>query len=67
VVRVERYDPAAEEEAVTRPGEAFVHRQAMLTARRLVEAHIEAYGYVPHPDKLKEAIATEIVSASLRP
>lgn len=30
----------------------------MLRARRLVESHIAAYGMVPHPDKLKEAIAT---------
>lgn len=30
---------------------------AMLTARALVERHIFAFGYVPHPDKMKEAIA----------
>lgn len=30
----------------------------MLRASRLVEAHIAAYGMVPHPDKLKEAIAS---------
>jgi hypothetical protein len=33
---------------------------AMKTARAVVEAHIEAYGMVPHPDRLKEAIAKVI-------
>jgi hypothetical protein len=32
----------------------------MKMARALVEQHIEAYGYVPHPDKLKEAIAAQL-------
>lgn len=32
----------------------------MLRARKLVEDHIAAYGYVPHPDKLKDAIAAEL-------
>lgn|SRR3990167_2982296 len=30
----------------------------MLRARHLVEEHIRIWGMVPHPDKLKEAIAT---------
>jgi hypothetical protein len=30
---------------------------AMLAARRIVEAHIAEYGYIDHPDILKEAIA----------
>lgn len=29
----------------------------MLRARKIVEDHIADYGYVPHPDKLKEAVA----------
>jgi len=42
--------------------------QAMLVARRLVEDHIEIYGMVPHPDKLKEAIARELSKvASINP
>jgi hypothetical protein len=32
----------------------------MHRARALVEAHISDYGMVPHPDKLKEAIAAEL-------
>lgn len=32
----------------------------MRRARQLVEDHIEAYGMVPHPDRMKEAIATEL-------
>lgn len=35
---------------------------AMMKARTLVEAHIAAYGMVPHPDSLKEAIAKLIDS-----
>jgi hypothetical protein len=35
-------------------------RLAMLTACRLVEEHIRVYGYVPHPDKMKEAIAAAL-------
>jgi hypothetical protein len=31
----------------------------MTRARRLVENHIEAYGMVPHPDRIKEAIAEQ--------
>lgn len=31
--------------------------ETMLKARKLVEDHIEFYGMVPHPDKLKESIA----------
>jgi uncharacterized small protein (DUF1192 family) len=34
--------------------------EAMLTARKLVEEHISAYGYIPHPDKIKDAVAAEI-------
>lgn len=33
-------------------------------ARALVEAHIADYGMVPHPDKIKEAIAAELGSIS---
>lgn len=33
---------------------------SMRRARQLVEDHIEAYGMVPHPDRIKEAIATEL-------
>jgi hypothetical protein len=29
-------------------------------ARALVEAHIADYGMVPHPDRIKEAIAAEL-------
>lgn len=32
----------------------------MRIARRVVEAHIQEYGMVPHPDKMKEAIAAVI-------
>ena len=32
----------------------------MLIGRKLVEDHIASYGMVPHPDKLKEAIADAI-------
>lgn len=49
------------------PGEAYARAHGMLTARRLVEEHIRIYGYVPHPDKLKEAIATEIAAAAIGP
>jgi hypothetical protein len=31
----------------------------MTRARRLVEDHISAYGMVPHPDRIKEAIAEQ--------
>lgn len=43
-----------------------VDDDAMRRARALVEAHIADYGMVPHPDKMKEAIAEAIrdVSAS---
>jgi hypothetical protein len=34
----------------------------MSRARALVEAHIADYGMVPHPDKLKEAIARELAA-----
>lgn len=37
----------------------------MVKARKLVEDHIAAYGYVPHPDKLKEEIAIAIGFAGL--
>lgn len=30
---------------------------AMLIARKMVEDHIECYGMVPHPDRIKERIA----------
>jgi hypothetical protein len=38
--------------------------RAMLAARAIVEAHILIYGYVPNPDKIKEAIAKAIRDAS---
>jgi hypothetical protein len=38
---------------------------AMRRARRIVEEHIAAYGMVPHPDKMKEAIATELALVRL--
>lgn len=38
----------------------------MRRARKLVEAHIADYGMVPHPDKLKEAIAAELGLAQIR-
>ena len=34
----------------------------MLTARWIVENHIDVYGMVPHPDKMKEAIARALVA-----
>lgn len=37
----------------------------MRRARRLVEKHIESYGMVPHPDKIKEAIAVELGLAEI--
>lgn len=40
--------------------------QAMLSARRMVEDHIRAYGMVPHPDRLKEAIAAALRRAALK-
>ena len=39
---------------------------AMTTARKIVEDHIAAYGMVPHPDKIKDAIAAEIGLTQLR-
>ena len=39
---------------------------AMVTARAVVEAHIEAYGMVPHPDRLKEAIAELLTTGIFR-
>lgn len=39
---------------------------SMMKARTLVESHIEAYGMVPNPDSLKEAIATMIDSEIAR-
>jgi hypothetical protein len=30
---------------------------AMLIARKIVEDHIEFYGMVPHPDRIKERIS----------
>jgi hypothetical protein len=38
----------------------------MRRARALVEAHIADYGMVPHPDKIKEAIAVELGLAEIR-
>ncbi|MCA1831194.1 MAG: hypothetical protein LC750_00340 [Actinobacteria bacterium] len=32
----------------------------MVRARKLVEAHLAEFGMVPHPDKLKDAIATDL-------
>jgi hypothetical protein len=40
-------------------------RGPMLQARKIVEDHIAAYGMVPHPDKIKEEIATAIGFAQL--
>lgn len=37
----------------------------MLRARKLVEDHIAAFGYVPHPDKIKDAIAAELAFVQL--
>lgn len=36
----------------------------MRLARMVVERHIEVYGYVPHPDKLKEAISSTLATES---
>lgn len=36
----------------------------MLQARKIVEDHIAAYGWVPHPDKIKEAIARALLKAT---
>jgi hypothetical protein len=36
---------------------------AMLTARKIVEDHIEFYGMVPHPDRMKERIAGALRNA----
>ena len=38
----------------------------MRRAREIVEAHIADYGMVPHPDKIKEAIAAELGFAEIR-
>lgn len=38
----------------------------MRRARALVDAHISEYGMVPHPDKIKEAIAVELGLAEIR-
>lgn len=38
----------------------------MRRARALVEVHISEYGMVPHPDKIKEAIAVELGLAEIR-
>jgi len=38
-------------------------KSEQLTANRLVEDHIRLYGYVQHPDKLKDAIAQDCVDA----
>lgn len=35
---------------------------AMMRARKIVEEHITNYGMVPHPDRLKEAIANALPS-----
>ena len=37
---------------------------AMLTARRIVENHIENWSYIDHPDLLKDAIASALSSAA---
>lgn len=34
-----------------------VNQSAMRFARKIVEDHIAAWGYIPHPDKLKDEIA----------
>jgi hypothetical protein len=39
---------------------------AMKVARAVVEAHIENYGMVPHPDRLKEAIAELLTTGIFR-
>lgn len=36
---------------------------AMIAARRMVEAHINSWGYVPHPDFLKDMIAAGLRKA----
>lgn len=38
----------------------------MRRARALVEDHIATYGMVPHPDRIKEAIAVELGLAEIR-
>ncbi len=40
--------------------------RAMIAARLLVEDHIQEYGMVPHPDKMKEAIA-KVLRDSVKP
>ena len=37
---------------------------AMRIARMIVEAHINTWGYVPHPDYLKESIAASLAKAA---
>ena len=38
--------------------------QAMKIARMIVEAHINYWGYIPHPDRLKESIAASLARAA---
>ena len=38
----------------------MVNDDAMKVARAIVEAHINTWGMVPHPDYLKEAIAASL-------
>lgn len=45
--------------ALNSPAETRRLDDHMTRARRLVENHIEAYGMVPHPDRIKEAIAEQ--------
>lgn len=42
-------------------------RRAMLRARKIVEDHIAVFGMVPHPDKMKEAIAEALEAAAAQP
>jgi hypothetical protein len=37
---------------------------SMLKARAIVEQHINDFGMVPHPDKIKEAIASALAALS---
>lgn len=40
--------------------------RAMLIARMIVEAHINTWGMIPHPDFLKESIAASLRRAAAR-
>lgn len=55
--------PAAQAALGRAPTEIALNDPAMLAARILVEDHIAVWGMVPHPDKLKEAIAAALIRA----